>query len=83
MTGQRPHGIPNLLTCPRCGTCSIDLREYRSLMALSADLALYALDCPHCSAQISTIQPIPPSLRDAVDFAAIKVGAGMGQSAEG
>lgn len=78
MPAQQPHGIPHLLTCPRCGSCDLDLREYRSLMALSADLALFALDCPHCSAKVSTIQPIPPSLREAVDFAAIRVGAGMG-----
>lgn len=83
MAANQPHGIPNLLTCPRCGTCAIDLREYRSLMALSADLALFALDCPHCGAKVSTIQAIPPSLREAVGFAAVKAGAGMGHAGKG
>ena len=79
MASDRSHIASELIACPRCGERSIDLREYRSLMALSADLALFALDCPRCSAKVSTIRSIPPSLRDAVDFAAIKAGAGMGQ----
>lgn len=76
---SRPHGIPHLLTCPKCGHCDLDLREYRSMMVLSADLALFSLDCPHCATRVATVQAIPPSLREAVGFAAIKAGAGMGQ----
>lgn len=80
---SQPHGIPHLLACPRCGTCDLDLRSYRSMMVLSADVALFSLDCPHCAAPIATVQPIPPSLREPVEFAAIRVGAGMGQEASG
>lgn len=53
------------------------------MMVLSADVALFSLDCPHCAAPIATVQPIPPSLREPVEFAAIRVGAGMGQEASG
>lgn len=48
------------------------------MMVLRVDFALFTLTCPHCKAKVSTLQPIPPALRDEVRFAAIEVGAGMG-----
>lgn len=49
------------------------------MMVLHADLALFTLRCPSCSTVFSTLQPIPASLRDEVDFAAIELGAKMGR----
>ena len=80
MASSSQHGIPHPLACPKCGWHDLDLGEYRSMMVLSADLALFSLDCPHCDARVATVQAIPPSLRETVEFAAIKVGAGMGQA---
>ena len=80
MSADARHGIPNLLTCPQCDACAFDLRSFDSMMVLSADLALFSLTCPSCGARISALQPIPPSLRDEVDFAAIRIGAGMGET---
>lgn len=67
-----------MLTCPSCGANDLDLRSYDSMMVLRSDLALFSIHCGHCAAKISTLQPIPPSLREEVRFAAIEVGAGMG-----
>ncbi len=78
MAPSHQHGMPHRLACPQCGRANLDLREYRSMMVLSADLAFFSLDCPHCAARVATVQAIPASLRDMVEFAAIKVGAGMG-----
>lgn len=65
--------------CPACRARNLDLRTYDSMMVLHADLALFTLRCPSCSTVFSTLQPIPASLRDEVDFAAIEVGAKMGR----
>ncbi|MEY8459934.1 UDP-N-acetylmuramoylalanyl-D-glutamate--2,6-diaminopimelate ligase [Eggerthellaceae bacterium 24-137] len=66
------------LTCPACGASDMDVRAYESMMVLRPDLALFTLSCPHCAARISAIHPIPPALREEVQFAAIELGAGMG-----
>ena len=68
----------SMLTCPSCGANDLDLRAYDSMMVLRPDLALFSIHCTHCSTKISTLQPIPASLREEVQFAAIEVGAGMG-----
>ncbi len=80
MSADARHGIPNSIACPACGARDFDLCSFESMMVLSADLALFSLTCPHCGARISAMQPIPPSLRDEVDFAAIRIGAGMGEA---
>lgn len=66
------------LKCPACGASDLDVRAYDSMMVLRPDLALFSLSCPHCATRISSLQPIPASLRDEVMFAAVELGAGMG-----
>ena len=66
------------LTCPACGATDLDVRSYESMMVLRSNLALFSLSCPHCATRISSLQPIPASLRDEVMYAAIELGAGMG-----
>ena len=66
------------LTCPACAQGPFNLADYESMMVLRSDLALFSLRCPHCKTRISTLQPIPPSLMDAVRRAADRIGAGMG-----
>lgn len=65
--------------CPACGSRSLDVKCYRSLMVLSPKRALFTLRCPSCGTVVSTLQPIPAELREEIRFAAIEVGAGMGQ----
>ncbi|WP_428422131.1 UDP-N-acetylmuramoylalanyl-D-glutamate--2,6-diaminopimelate ligase [Paraeggerthella hominis] len=65
--------------CPACGANDLDVCRYDAMMVLRTDLALFALRCPHCDASVSIVHSIPPQLRDEVRFAAIEVGAGMGQ----
>ena len=67
------------VTCPACGAVGLDVCRYESMMVVRADLALFTLRCPHCDASVSIVHSIPPQLRDEVRFAAIEVGAGMGQ----
>lgn len=66
------------VTCPACGAADLDVQSYDSMMVLRPDMALFSLTCPHCATRISAMQPIPPSLREEVLFAAIELGAGMG-----
>ena len=61
------------VTCPACGAVGLDVCRYESMM-----VALFTLRCPHCDATVSSMQPIPPQLREEVRFAALEVGAGMG-----
>ena len=70
--------LKHKLTCPSCGARDLDISNYDSMMVLRADTALFTLHCGHCATKISSLQPIPPNLRDEVLFAAIEVGAGMG-----
>lgn len=70
--------MKHVLVCPSCRARDLDVSDYDSMMVLRVDLALFTLHCPHCGSKISSIQPIPPSLREEVRFAAIEVGAGMG-----
>ena len=67
-----------MVTCPACGAGDLDVRTFDSMMVLRPNLALFSLACPHCAATVSAIQPIPSSLREEVQFAAIELGAGMG-----
>ena len=69
-----------IIQCPKCGAGDLDLCQYDSMIVVRPDLALFTLSCKHCSAKVSTIQPIPEALREEVRFAAIEVGAGMGRS---
>ncbi len=66
------------LTCPACGLRGLDLNDYESMIVLRADLALFSLRCNRCASKISSVQPIPATLREEVRFAAIEIGAGMG-----
>ncbi len=66
------------ITCKRCGAEDLDLARYETLLALSSDLAVFTLRCPHCHARISAVCPIPPDLKAEVAEAASKMGAGMG-----
>lgn len=70
--------MSHLLTCPSCGARDLDLHAYDSMMVLRADTALFTLYCPHCAAKVSSLHPIPLSMREEVRFAAIEVGARMG-----
>ncbi|MCI2242563.1 CpXC domain-containing protein [Adlercreutzia faecimuris] len=67
------------VTCPACGEGGLDVASYDSMMVLRPDVALFSLTCPRCGAKVSSLQPIPAALRDEVRFAAIELGAGMGQ----
>lgn len=71
--------VVSLQVCPGCQERCLDVREYDSMMVLRPNLAMFSLSCPHCAAKVSMMQPIPPELRDEVDFAAIEVGARMGR----
>lgn len=66
------------VTCPACGAQDLDVRTFDSMMVLRPNLALFSLTCPHCATRMSVMQPIPPALREEVQFAAIELGAGMG-----
>lgn len=67
------------MSCPACGEAGLDVAAYDSMMVLRPELALFSLTCPRCGAKVSSLQPIPAGLREEVRFAAIEVGAGMGQ----
>lgn len=71
--------MTRVLACPSCNAQDLDVHDYESMMVLRADLALFALYCPHCGTRVSSLQPIPDDLREEVAFAAIEIGAGMGR----
>lgn len=77
--GEEVRLVNRDLACPACHARGFDLRAYESMMVLHPNLALFTLRCPSCSTVFSTLHPIPASLRDEVDFAAIEVGAKMGR----
>ena len=52
------------LTCPACGFRDLDLNDYESMIVLRADLALFSLRCNRCASKISSVQPIPATLRE-------------------
>ena len=66
------------INCPACGAEDLNVCSYDSMMVLRPNLALFSLTCPHCATRLSSLMPIPPSLREEVMFAAIELGAGMG-----
>lgn len=67
------------VVCPACGASDLDVCRYDSMMVVRADLAMFTLRCPACGAKVSSMQTIPSQLYEEVRFAAIEVGAGMGQ----
>ena len=69
----------SVLECPSCGCVSLKLRDYESMIVITADFALFTLSCPNCGARVSSVRPIPNEMHDEVRYAAIEVGAGMGQ----
>ncbi len=75
--------MKQIVKCPACGAVDFDLAHYESMMVLRTDCALFTLRCPHCGTAVSSVCPIPASLREDVENAAIAVDAGMGKSASG
>lgn len=67
------------LSCPACHARGLDVRSYESMMVLHPNIALFTVRCPSCDTRVSSLQPIPASLRDEVDFAAIELHAKMGR----
>jgi hypothetical protein len=49
------------------------------MIVVTADFALFTLDCPACGRRISGLRAIPEDLLEEVQFAALEVGAGMGR----
>ncbi len=68
-----------ILECPSCGVRDLNMLNFSGLMLIRKDLGLFTLACPNCNQKISSIQPIPPELREEVEEAAREVGAGMGK----
>lgn len=71
--------MSQMLVCPACKAPGLDVCHYDSMMVVRADLAMFTLRCPSCGTKVSSMQVIPPQLREEVKFAAIEVGAGMGR----
>lgn len=71
--------MSNDVTCPVCGTSNLDVCDYESMMVVRVDLAMFTIRCPHCDTRVSSVRFIPPTLQEEVRFAALEVGAGMGQ----
>lgn len=67
------------ISCERCGNTMFDLTKYRSIMLVSADKALFTLDCPHCGSKVTALCAIPDSLRSRILQGAAEVDAGMGR----
>ncbi len=68
------------LECPHCGSATIDLHDYESMIVITTEYALFSVHCPVCGNRISCVRPIPEDMHDEVLYAAIEVGAGMGLS---
>lgn len=68
-----------MMKCSKCGAEDLDLSEFQSMMLVSKDEALFTMECPHCGTTVSSMQPIPFSLRDKVEAAAGELDAGMGR----
>ncbi len=71
--------IVSEIACPKCRFNRLDLSAYNSMMVLSQDSALFTLECPQCGTRLSFMHRIPPCLRGEVEYAAAKLGAGMGR----
>ena len=67
------------LRCPNCGAEGLDLHGYESMIVVTPEAALFTVRCPHCATRVSSLRAIPADMLDEVQFAAIEVGAGMGQ----
>lgn len=68
----------DLLECPNCMTPCIDLHDYRSMIMVSPDYALFTVRCPACGEVVSSMHAIPGNMQEEVMYAAAQVGAGMG-----
>ena len=66
------------IKCKACGSTDFALTDYESLLALSSDLAVFTLRCPHCKTPTVVVCSIPEEIRADIDAAADKLGAGMG-----
>lgn len=64
--------------CPSCASSMLNMLDYERLMVLRPDLALFTVGCPSCGTKTSMLRPIPPSLREEVEKAAVELHAGMG-----
>lgn len=69
-----------MLDCPTCGMRDLNLLNYSALMVIRKDLGLFTMTCPNCSQKVSSIQSIPPELREEVEEVAVQIGAGMGRN---
>lgn len=67
------------MTCPACGADNIDVHACDSMIVVSSEQALFTVRCASCGARVSGLRVIPQDMREEVQFAAIEVGAGMGQ----
>ena len=67
-----------MMVCPTCGRMDLNLLNYSGLMMIRSDLGLFTMDCPNCSAKVSSVQPIPAELKEEVRQIADSIGAGMG-----
>ncbi len=67
------------LRCPGCQDATLSFLDYDSLMVLRHDLALFTLTCPHCQSKVTALHGIPRALKEEIRFAAIEIGAGMGE----
>lgn len=67
------------MQCPQCGSTELDVCNYESMIVVGPDVAMFTMRCPQCKSTVSSVQLIPPALREEVRYAAIEVGAGMGR----
>lgn len=66
------------MTCPNCGSDTLDVHDYESMIVVRSDCALFTVRCT-CGARVSSLRAIPADMHEDVQFAAIEVGAGMGR----
>ena len=66
------------IQCPRCASRELDPCNFESMIVIARDHALFTMHCPSCGARVTSIQAIPPELKQTVLDAARSIGAGMG-----
>ena len=64
-----------------CGKATLDLTKYQSMMVVSANKALFHMECPQCGSHSASLFSIPVPLLETVRSAAVELGAGMGRDA--
>ena len=67
------------MNCPQCGSDCLDPHDYESMIVVTPDHALFTVRYASCGSRVSGLRSIPSDMREAVQFAAIEVGAGMGR----